>query len=115
MIKDIINKKVVIFVNDFIEENTFARIIDISIDNRKVLLQLDKAITYEVNIYNYVIATRRYAEYGLEYLEKGDMFSCGLNWISDARYNPDNPLDLSWWRGGAVAIASIQLVDYYEK
>ena len=113
MIKDIINKKVVIFENDFVTENSFAKIIDISIDNEQLLLQLDKIVTCETNIYNYVIATQRHVGRGLERLERGLTFGCGLNWISDARYNPANPFDLSWWRGGATAIASIQLAECY--
>jgi len=115
MIKNIINKKVVIFVNDFVEENTFAKIIDISIDNEKLLLQLDKIITYKANIYNYVVATQRHVGRGLERLERGVTFGCRLTWISNDRYNSNKPFDVSWWRGGSAATGSIQLTEHYEE
>ncbi len=35
---------------------------------------------------------------------------CGITCIPNDRYDPAKPFDLSWWHGGAAAIADVVLL-----
>ena len=43
----------------------------------------------------------------LDSLAKGDVLGCSLTWVPDDKDNLDEPMDLSWWRGGAAAITDL--------
>jgi hypothetical protein len=109
MIEDLINKKVIIYENDFIDENMFAKIISIDENNNKILLELNEPLLYKEKIYSKVVFGVRHTGRKIIDLESG-MLGGNLTWISEDRYNPNAPFDVSWWRGGASAITSIKLL-----
>jgi hypothetical protein len=81
------------------------------IDGGRQLLLLEFLSSKKVGKYNYSFAVvRPRANTTFEEFTKSKQLSCSLTCIPREQYNPKTPFDLSWWRGGGVAIVDIYLV-----
>jgi hypothetical protein len=110
MSKKLIGKKVIIVGNDFQTEDTVGMIIIIDEVKKKLLLQLDKIVLDSNKTYQYVVATSKLKSQTINTLFS-ESLACGVIWISDERFNPKDPLDISWWRGGAADTTDLRLLN----
>lgn len=59
--------------------------------------------------YPFAVARPRKESEGTFSLIHIGRLSCSITWVSRDRFNPAQPFDLSWWRGGAAATADLVL------
>lgn len=102
--------KVIIRSNEFIERDISAFIVTIDTNNKSLLLELDKPIKSKGRMYRHVVALPRIPQDNLYTLNVSGILGCSVTWVPDDKYDPNNPMDLSWWRGGAAAITDLCIV-----
>ena len=59
--------------------------------------------------YPFAVARSRRGSEGMFSLIHLGRLSCSITWVSRDRFDPAQPFDLSWWRGGAAATADLVL------
>ena len=74
-----------------------------------LLLELNRPLSYKGQEYKFFIASTRHQDTALEQLHSGKQVGCNITGIPAERVKSANPFDLSWWRGGAAAIADVSL------
>jgi hypothetical protein len=107
MFNKIIGETVLIRANDFINKETLATIDKLDNTGNKLLLLLNEPLLNANERYLYAIAEPRLSKDALQNLIDYAKLGCNLTWIPQDRMNCEKPFDISWWRGGAVAIADI--------
>jgi len=110
MTKQLTNRKVVIFENDFVDRNIVASIVDVAEDYKAMLLKIVEQFEADMRHYKYVVVNSRLENESFKSLELNKISGCSATWVSEQNYNPQNPFDTSWWRGGAGAITSLKLL-----
>ncbi len=71
----------------------------------KLLLHLTSLIQFESQQCEYfVVRPREDLSNFITLLEQGKKINCNLTMIPKKRALGPNPLDISWWRGGVVAL-----------
>ena len=110
MTKQLTNRKVVIFENDFVGRDVVATIVDVSEDYKAMLLEIVERFEIDMRHYKYVVVKSRLENDSFKSLVLNKISGCGATWVSEQNYNPQNPFDTSWWRGGAAAITSLKLL-----
>jgi hypothetical protein len=73
------------------------------------LLELSLPLKHQTSEYRYFIATPRHEGVTFDRLLSGATVGSNLTGIPEDRARSTNPFDLSWWRGGAAAIADVSL------
>jgi hypothetical protein len=74
-----------------------------------LLLGLASSLKYKTEEYKCFVATTRHEGVTFPQLLSGIQVGCNLTGIPVERAHSANPLDLSWWRGGAAAIVDLRL------
>ncbi len=74
-----------------------------------LLLELRSPLKYKNEEYKHFIASTRHEGASLEQMFSGTQVGCNLTGVPLERLKNENPFDLSWWRGGAAAIADVSL------
>jgi hypothetical protein len=105
---DIEGMKVEIIENDFVPTNQLAYVEKVDLAGNSLLLRLKEPLKAGNRVYHYAVAGTRLEGQHLSDLITGKGVGCAVIWIPAERFQPANPLDVSWWRGGAAAIATIQ-------
>ena len=72
-----------------------------------VLLRLHSPFDYDNKAIEYAVASVRLEGDTLTNLEDGEYVLCNVTFITKERATSEDPLDLSWWRGGGAMITSI--------
>jgi hypothetical protein len=103
----IVGSKVIIRGNDFVSQDISAAIVTIDADNKTVLLKLDELLNHTSTTYGYVVAAPRLSKDDLGVLIVDRILGCSVTWVPDDKYNPNDPMNLTWWRGGAAAITDL--------
>ena len=103
----IVGSKVIIRGNDFVAQDLSASIVTIDVDNKTVLLKLDEPLNHTSTTYRYIVAAPRLSKDDLGVLIVERVLGCSVTWVPDGKYNPNDPMDLTWWRGGAAAITDL--------
>lgn len=106
---DLIGRKVVLRANDFVQQELIATIVMIDVDNKTVLLDLDKPLIYESTAYQHVVASARLSKDDFGVLAGDGVLGCSVTWVPESKFNHTDPFDLSWWRGGAAVITDLYL------
>ena len=101
---------VMIRANDFVDSPTHGRIRFIDVPTNSVAVELDAPVKMADVHYEWVVASPRLARDNLDTLISTGVLGCGITWVSQSRFDSNAPFDLTWWRGGAAAIADIVLV-----
>jgi len=73
------------------------------------LLELEKPLRERSQGYKYFIAAPRHEGDSFAELKHGRKILCNLTAIPEEKAKSGNPGDLSWWRGGLVVIADMEL------
>ena len=107
MTKPLIGMQIVIRENEFEDSELHATISDINQDEQKILLKLNEPLIKKSTTYQYVVASPRLLKDKIDLLKTNKSLGCSLTWVPDEKYNMNSPMDLSWWRGGGVAIADL--------
>lgn len=107
MTRSLIGMQIIIRGNEFEDNDLYATISAINQDEQKILLKLNKALVKKVTIYQHVVASPRLMKDKIDFFKTNGPLSCSLTWVPDEKYNVNAPMDLSWWRGGAAAIADL--------
>jgi len=105
----LVGSKTIIQSNDFIVYDQSAVIVTIDTITNKILLKLDSSFEYKGTTYSHVVASPRLSRDDLSTFEKNGVIGCSLTWVPNTKFNIQNPMNLSWWRGGAVAIADLRI------
>jgi hypothetical protein len=105
----LIGRHITVRANDFVHTPVRAWIRLVDLGTNSMLLEFDTPLEAAGVRYQYAVASPRLQRDSLDTLIKSGALGCGITWIPDTRYNPAIPFDLSWWRGGAAAIADVVL------
>ena len=105
----LIGLRVTVRANDFVDAVTHGRIRLVDPSTNSILLEFDAPIDAGGVRYSKAVASPRLAHDKLVTLVKEGELGCGITWIPDTRFDSKAPFDLTWWRGGAAAIADIVL------
>lgn len=103
----LIGRKVFIRGNDFLDQDSEALVLKVDDASQTLLLELASPIEMKNITYCYVVASTRLDAHSLDLLISNGVLGCAITWIPEGKYNPSNPMDLSWWRGGAAAITDL--------
>lgn len=107
----LLGRDVKVRADGLINSDSFARVINISEHERKLLLELAAPITISGVIFTHAIVSPRLARDDLNVLLDKGVLGCALTWVPKERFDQTKPLDLSWWRGGPAAITDVLLID----
>jgi hypothetical protein len=80
-----------------------------STGTESLLIELHAALKHDRQEYKYLVATPRHVGTTFERLLSGEQVGVNLTGIPGERAKSADPFDLSWWRGGAAAIADLRL------
>jgi hypothetical protein len=108
-ISALIGRPVTIRMNDFVDMPTYGHIQFIDSTKNSVAIKLDSPLEAGDIRYEWVVASARLQRDNLDTLINDKTLGCGVTWIPNTKFNINSPFDLSWWRGGAAAIADILL------
>ena len=72
------------------------------------LVKLDSPFEYESTRCEYFVVSPRHEGSSLHSLISGDSVFCGITRISQEQAHSKDPFDLSKWRGGVAAIATLE-------
>jgi len=103
-------KAVKIKSNDFVASDLFAEISYMSDKENKLLLKIIPELSIKNVSYSYAVVSPRLVKDKVNDLLNRGVLGSSIVWIPDTRFNPLNPLDISWWRGGGAAISDIELI-----
>ena len=106
---NLIGKKVVVGANDFVQQELAATIIMIDVENKTVLLGLDKPLINGNTKYQHIVMSARLAKDDLDTLANNRVLGCTVTWVPESQFSRADPFDLSWWRGGAAAITDVSI------
>lgn len=107
MSSTLVGSKVIVRGNEFIDQDIGASIVMIGTDNKTILLKLDEPLKNASMTYQHIIASPRLSKDDLGILDTAGILGCSITWVPEDKYNSNNPMDLSWWRGGAAAITDL--------
>jgi hypothetical protein len=105
----LIDEKVLILANDFVQEDTFAIICMVS--EEQMLLKLVDTLVLNNISYAKVVASPRNINVNMINcnITSSEYLSCAAIWIPVEKFNKSLPFDTSWWRGGGAAIIELLL------
>ena len=106
---DLIGKKVVVGANEFVQQELAATISMTDVENKMVLLSLDKPLINGNTMYQHVVMSARLAKDDLDTLANNGVLGCSVTWVPENQFSRTDPFDLSWWRGGAAAITDVSI------
>lgn len=107
MSSSIVGLKVIIRGNEFVDKDLCAFIVTIDEDKQSILLELEEPIYHSSMTYRHVVAAPRLCKDDLNTLSVKKVLGCSVTWVPESKYNLDEPMDLSWWRGGAATITDL--------
>lgn len=81
----------------------------IEVDSKSLLLEFVVAAQIGAHTYPLAVAHPRLLRDDLGILVREGVLGCALTCVPREHYDATRPFDLSWWRGGAAAIADILL------
>jgi len=87
--------------------NAVIRLIDQG--SKSMLLEFELPVKLGEQTYSLAVARLRLERDDLDTLLTNGSVGCGVTCVSNDRYDPAKPFDLSWWRGGGAAIADVVL------
>lgn len=103
----LIGMRVIVCGNEFENERSSAIIRAVDESESKILLELNEAMVKKGTVYRHIVASPRLSKDSISSLATTGSVGCALTWIPEEKYNSHAPMDLSWWRGGAAAIADL--------
>jgi hypothetical protein len=108
-VNSLTGRSVLIRANDFVDAPTRGRIRFIDMTTNAVAIELDTPLEAGGIRYEWAVASPRLARDNLDTLINTGVLGCGISWVPNSRFSPSAPFDLSWWRGGAAALADLAL------
>ena len=105
----IVGRQIIILGNDFVTQDLNASVVTIDEDKQTILLELEQPLSYSSTMYRYAIAAPRFSKDDLGLLVTAGSLGCSVTWVPEDKYSLDEPMDLSWWRGGAAAITDLRI------
>jgi len=79
-------------------------------DSRSLLLEFAPPVQVGAQAYKFAVAHPRLEGDSLAILLSKGVLGSAVTCVSNGRYDPAKPFDLSWWRGGAAVIADLSLI-----
>lgn len=109
IISPLVGRSVTVRANDFVEAPISGCIRFVDMATNTVVIKLDAPLHAGDLQYEWAVASPRLMRDDIDTLNNSGVLSCGITWVPNARFNPNTPFDLSWWRGGAAAISDVVL------
>lgn len=81
----------------------------INLDSKSLLLEFLMPAQIGAQIHPFAVARPRLQRDDLGVLLADGALGCAVTCVPRERYNASKPFDLSWWRGGAAAVADVVL------
>jgi len=106
----LLGRRAAVRANDFVDAVSMGRIRCMDPDTNAVLIELDAPLHANGLRFTHIVASARLARDNIEALVSTGALGCGVTWVPEGRFDVNAPLDLSWWRGGAAAIAELVLL-----
>jgi hypothetical protein len=107
----IIGTAVDILENDFVEMVSKATVLHADTERGRLVLKLQNPVMEKGLTYPYAVASIRHEGIDLDDAALREGIGCNIIWVTAERFSPDAPFDVSWWRGGAVAISDVICAD----
>lgn len=105
-----INDRIVkIKANDFSSSDLLAYVRGASDLEQKILLKFDQPLVIGNITYSHAVISPRLARDDIRTLLSKGALGCAVTWVPAGRFDPTKPFDVSWWRGGAAAVADAVL------
>lgn len=96
-----------ILPNGFIDGVLEAHVRGVDIDSNTLLLELTIPLEGAGERFQYAVASPRLEGDDLATLIQSGRLGFNVTWVPESRFNAKSPFNLSWWRGGAAAIADL--------
>lgn len=110
MSASLLNRKVIIAVNEHLPENLHASVAYVDEGARAVLLHLSSAALISNVEYQYAVAKPRQDGESMQALITKKRLSCNVTLVPTACLNEKSPVDVSWWRGGGAMVADVYVL-----
>lgn len=107
MAKSLIGQRIFIRGNEFSDQDLSAQVAVVDENNKKLLLEFDSPLISNSTSYIRAVASPRLSKDSVGSLLVNGVLGCSVTWIPDGKFNSSEPMDLSWWRGGAAAVADL--------
>ena len=95
---------------DLFDRDFFAVVIAARPDASTVALRLTEPFGVGATALSHAVVSPRHEGRSMNELLEGKSMLCAVTLVSDERFSEKHPFDLSWWRGGNAAIATVSLV-----
>ena len=90
-------------------EHFFAVVISVSHDASAIALLLREPFTIGNKMFSHAVASPRHQGILVSELLEEKSIPSAVTLVPDQQFSVESPFDLSWWRGGNAAIATISL------
>lgn len=110
MAKSLIGQRIFIRGNEFSDQDLSALVAVVDENNQKILLEFDNPLVSNSTSYSRAVASPRLSKDSVNSLLVDGVLGCSVTWVPDGRFNSSEPMDLSWWRGGAAAVTDLYTV-----
>lgn len=105
-------EKIEIDANDTLLKKTKAIILSYDVSGNRISARFEVDQIVQNVPYRYLVISPRYVDVSISEIFSGKEIVCGVTLVPSQRFNPSNPCDLSWWRGGEGFISLVNLVKH---
>lgn len=105
----LVGRRVKVHANAFVDVPLQAWIRSVHPETNSLLLEFDSDCESSGRRFRHAVASSRLQRDSLDSLFDSGMLGSAITWIPDSEFDPASPFNLSWWRGGAAAIADVIL------
>lgn len=109
MADSLLNRRIFIRRNDFVDQDLSACITSVDESSQTLLLELDTPLVNNNTSYSHAVASPRLAKDTINLLIGSGVLGCSVTWVPERKFNKNEPMDLSWWRGGGAAITDLYI------
>lgn len=111
MFEQLFDNLVKVTPNDFIDRECRGKIIAVDKKGRSIFIKFDEPVENYRTKYLYAVASLRLSADSLDSLLRKDQLVFSITWVPNDKFDSANLFDLSWWRGGAAAIADLIITE----
>jgi hypothetical protein len=103
----LIGQRIFIRGNEFSDKDLLAQVAAFDEHNRNLLLEFDSPFVNKGKSYRRAVASPRLSRDDFNLLLTNKVLGCSVTWVPDEKFNVNEPMSLSWWRGGAAAVTDL--------
>ncbi len=105
----VVGRRVQVQADGLFEEPVDAVVVAEDPASKSLLLQFSRTVVIGSEQFEFAVSRGRNEQQSFDILCPQGTVGCALTCVPASRYDPSRPFDVSWWRGGAAAIADLVL------